>query len=180
MACLRMVIGTTHGEVRGAPMDSTQKQLRRRIGKTQTLMRQIKTIRLPRGPATRAELMHIACPFVPQGQNGSCAGIHRTASRHSYATERGDFAGPAQRRQFLAGFNRARALFQLIAVKRGVRPVLRPHAAHIAGGTGTQAVIRTAAPVVDVVFAGKSGDPGYRFEFQRFRVRLCGIGRLNR
>ena len=73
---------------------------------------------------------------------------------HFYLFFMPDFARPAYAGRLVAGLNGTPALFQLDAIQLRVGPVLGPHAAHITRRTGAQAVIRAAAPVVDVVFTG--------------------------
>src|SRR5580700_1213244 len=121
-------------------------------------MRELETVAGNPAPAALFELAHFRAPFAAQVKLGRAPEIlERPAGIHAQA-EGGDFARAPQGRQFFAGLNRAFAFFQLLAVELGVGPILRAHAANIAGGTGPQTVKRAAAPVVHVVFAGKGGD----------------------
>ena len=57
----------------------------------------------------------------------------------------------------LSRFNGTTAFFELLAIKLGVGPVLCADTINIAGRARTEAVERTAAPVIDVVATGEGG-----------------------
>src|SRR5512134_3524937 len=73
-------------------------------------------------------------------------------------TEGRGFAGAFEGGKFFNSFDGALSAFESFAVELGVGPVFGAHATDVSSGTGTQAVVRAAAPIVDVVAAGARGD----------------------
>src|SRR5215471_5905831 len=73
-------------------------------------------------------------------------------------TECSRFSGASERWEFFAALDCTLAFFELVAIKLRIRPVFGSNAADVTGRAWAQTVERAAAPVVDVVTAGKGGE----------------------
>src|SRR5689334_3460400 len=99
-------------------------------------------------PTAAEEVRNLSLPFGAEVQTRHGSKIGQRPARVHPQAEGRRFAGAFQWSQFLYSFDGTFAPLESLAVQLRVRPVFSPDAAHVAGSAGTEAVVRTAPPVV--------------------------------